>query len=515
MAQPPKQLIRRLIPFEYNNTVRDLLNDSSQPASALPGEQSGNGFGNDAYSQSVSTLLVEQYAAVAAQIAARATAPETLGTLAPCAAQLGADSDAAAELSCVTAFVQGFAPRAYRRPLRAGEVEELTGLFQSVRAGGADFRTSLSAMIEGVLQTPQYLYRPEVGVPVPGRADLKVPTPHEMAARLSYFLWGTMPDPVLRAAADAGELTTAESVAAHARRMVDDERSRVVVAFFFDNLLPIASLSHLQRDAALYPTFTGRIGDLMRTETQTFLQYEIFSGTGTVESLLTAPYTFANQELAAYYGLPSVSGELFQQVPLDTSKRLGLLSHGGVVAGAIHSNNTNPVVRGAFVMRKLLCQVIPPPTAELAELAKPPDPYSGKTARERFSAHTQNPVCAGCHQLMDPIGFALENFDAVGLWRDTENDVLIDASGEMAILGGAFNGPVDLARKVAQAPQSNTCFASHWMNLAYGRKVDAAEEPCTVEGVQEAFAAAGYNVKELLVALTQADAFLYLPAGQE
>ncbi|MDX2052868.1 MAG: DUF1592 domain-containing protein [Polyangiaceae bacterium] len=511
---PPRAPLRRLTRFEYSNTARDLFNDLTAPGNLLPGEQSGNGFGNDADSQSVSSLLAQQYIAVAEDVAQRATAATQIAHLAPCAADLVATPSAATELECVRSLAQSFAPRIYRRQLLQAEVDDLVILFQAVRSGGEDFARSLAAVLEGLLLSPDFLYRPEFGVAVSGRPDLLRPTGNEMATRLAYTYWASTPDPDLIAAAARGELDTKEGVLTHATRMLNDPRSDVSLRYFFDNQLPISGLAGLTRDPVAYPTFTPRIGELLREETLTFLRHVIFEGDGRFESIFTAPYTLVNAELAAYYGYTPVTGEAFQKVPLDGVRRLGLLTQGGVLAGTVHSNHTNPVKRGAFLMKELLCQPIPPPSAAVAASIKPPDPYQGATARDRFRAHSQDPGCAGCHSLMDPIGLAQENIDAVGLWRDTENGVAIDASGQVPILGAPFNGPVELAQRVAATPEVKACFASHFMNYAYGRTLGAADQ-CTQASVQNTFVQSNYDIKSMLTALSQSDAFLYLSAVKE
>lgn len=504
--------LRRLTRFEYNNTVRDLLGDDTRPANVFPSEELGNGFGNDANAQPVSSLLAEQYNTVAEDVALRATeTPDKLAVLAPCAGEITETTDAAAESACALELLEGFATRAYRRPLAAGELEALLELRDSLRTE-TDFPTSIAGVLEAILQSPDFLYRVEVGeVDEDGRLR---PTGHEMATRLSYFLWGTMPDEELFAAAESGELSTSEGVRSHAERMLADERARPVVRFFFSNLLPISGLQDLERDPALYPTFSGEIGALMREETETFLQHEIFEGSGTWPGALTAPYTFVNQPLAEYYGIPGVVGEEFRKVDLDTSQRLGLLTQGGVVAGTIHSNSTNPVVRGAFIVRNLMCSDIPLPPSELAEEVKPPDPGSGATARERYSQHSEDPVCSGCHAMMDPVGLAFENYDPVGLWRDTENGVTIDASGWVpGVPGSEAAGPVELVQLIATAEQTQACFVERWADFAYGR-TRAAEDECTQTRLEEEFVAAGHDVRQLLLALTQTDDFLYLREEQ-
>jgi hypothetical protein len=504
--------IRRLTPFEYSNTIRDLLNDESRPGNGLPGEQVGNGFGNESASQSVSFGQAERYMTIAEALSAKVTAPESIATLAACAGSITAATDAATEAACARSILDAFVPRAFRRPLEGGEAEELVALFSEVRSQGSSFASSIGAVLKMVLQAPEFLYRPELGVPEPGVQRLRL-SGHEMASRLSYLFWGSMPDDALLAAASAGTLNTKEGVRAEAARLLADEKSREVVRFFFDNLLPIPTLSQLARDPARYPTFSPEIGDLMRLETQSFLDYLIFSGApdaGTWPMAFTAGYTFVSDKLAAYYGLPPVTGSAFQKVSLDTSKRAGLLGQAGVVAGPIHSNEANPVVRGSFIVQKLLCRVVPKPGKEIQDMVMLPDPYSGPTARDRYRAHSEQQVCAGCHAYMDPVGFALENYDPVGLWRDQENGVTIDASGQVEFIG-AFNGPVELSRMIGESEAAQECFATHWASFAYGKIVDEADQ-CSMQKLQTKFKESGYRVQELLLELTQADAFLYLPA---
>jgi hypothetical protein len=502
-----KAPMRRLTRFEYNNTVRDLLGDTTSPANAFPSEESGNGFGNDADAQNVVPALIEQYVSGAEKVAAAATTADRIGMLAPCATQV---KDAASETACAKTIAETFTPKAWRRPLGAGEADGLVALFGGVRAR-ADFATSVAAMLEAILQSPEFLYKPELGVPVAGRSDIKRPSGEEMATRLSYLFWASTPDEALRAAAASGELDTPDGVRKQAQRLLEDPRSHEVVRFFFDNLLPISGLSALERDKAIYPTFSSKIGALMRQETQIFLENEIFGGSGTWPGAFTANYTYVNQELAAYYGLSGVTGDTFQKVMLDPSThRGGLLTQAGVLSGPIHTNHENPVVRGSFVVQKLMCQTIPKPTGAVLAKVTPPDPNSAATARQRFSTHSSDPVCHACHQNMDPYGFALENFDVVGLWRDQENGVTIDASGDSPVLG-KFNGPLEMEKVLASSEQVQQCFATQWMNFGYGRTL-SPDEACAVESVRNKFKETGYNVQELLLALTQSDAFLALPA---
>lgn len=499
--------IRRLTRFEYNNTVRDLFGDTTSPANSLPPEELGNGFGNDADAISASGLLVEQYGIVAEGIASRATAtPAALAALSPCAGAV----TAATEEACARTIIESLAPKAYRRPLATGESDALLTLERSLRAtANATFATAISGVVQAILQSPEFLYRVEVGAPDQARANLLRPTGDEMATRLSYLFWGTQPDVSLRAAARTGELLTAQGVLAQATKMLDDPRSHDVVRFFFDNLLPINGLTDLQRDKTLFPAFSNTLGAAMHEETQRFLEYEIFAGPGTWPSALTAPYTFVNDVLATFYGIAGVTGSAFVKVPLDTTKRLGFLTQAGVMTGTITTNQSNPVLRGSFVVNKLLCRKISLPTdPAILAMVKVPDDTSGATARERFSKHSTQAVCASCHVSLDPLGFALENFDPIGQYRTQENGVTIDASVTVPGIDGTVNGAVELAQKLAGADETQFCFASHWLDFAYGRTLGQGDE-CAQAAVNVAFQQSGYNVKQMLLALTQTDEFLY------
>jgi hypothetical protein len=506
MPAPPKAPLRRLTRFEYNNTVRYLAKVTDSPANLFPPENVGSGFGTDASQQSTSSGLVEKYFDTARSMAAALTSAERISELAPCAAAPAA----ADEATCVRTVIEAFVPKAFRRPLEAGEADGLAQLFQTVRTGGNTFPSSLAAVLEAVFQAPEFLYRPELGKPVAGRTDVKQPTDHEMATRLSYLFYGSMPDDELWAAANAGQLSTTEAVRAQAERMLKDDRARDVVRYFFDSLLPIQALGNLTRTAN-YGGFTQEIGHLLRQETQTFLADQVFNG-GTWPGVFTAPHTFVNQKLAEYYGIPGVTGTEFQKVQLDGVKRAGLMTQAGILSGPIHSDPNNPVVRGVFVLDKLMCVKISTPPPSLGTIT-PPDPALGGTARDRYTAHSAKPACVSCHQLIDPIGFALENFTSVGQWQEMENGKAIDVRVESPQLG-SFNGAVELGQRLAQNAEVSACFATNWANFAYGRSTEE-QDACTMQQLQTAFTSSQYTIKDLLMALTQTNTFLFMPAVQQ
>ncbi len=378
---------------------------------------------------------------------------------------------------------------------------------QALREHG-DFKSSITGTVEAILQSPDFLYRLEFGE-LDGNG-IKRPSGAEMANRLSFFLWGGPPDEQLNEAAANGELSTPNGVMSQAARLLEDPKSRRVVQYFFDNLLPVNGLTDQTRDPESFPTFNAGIGALMAEETTRFLQHAVFEDNGTWDAILTAPYTFVNEELANFYGMPGVTGEEFRKVDVDPSKRLGLLTHASVLTGTTVTNYTNPVRRGGFLLSHILCVDVPLPPDELAALVKPPEPYSGATGRERYSAHSSQEVCRSCHTLLDPPGFAFENYDAVGLWRDTENDVTIDASGELSALG-SFSGPLELVQLVSKSELTHKCFTHQWQKFAYGRDLDdKSTDKRSSQQLDQAFASSGHSVKQMLLDITQTDAFSIL-----
>jgi hypothetical protein len=508
--QPKSAPIRRLTRNEFNNTVAALLGDTSSPALNLPPEVLGNGFSNDALQQTVSADLVSGYNEIAGDIATRAVQAASLAQLLPCAASA---TSSASQDSCAQTFIDSWVPKAYRRPLAVGEADALLALEKSVTSADT-FSSGVAAIIEAVLQSPDFLYRPEFGVADANQPALRRPAGNEMATRLSYLFWGSAPDDGLRAAAANGELLTAEGILKSAKRLIEDDRARGVVRFFFDSLLPITTLTDQTRDK--YPSFSPQIGAYMRTETEKFLDHQIFVEKGSWPSVFTANYTFVNGPLAKFYGMSGVTGTEFQKVAVDPAQRRGLLTQGAIMTGTTVTNSTNPVLRGTFILNKLMCMNLNLPSdPEVLALVAVPLDVTGATARERYTAHSKQPLCQGCHRLIDPVGFALENYDAVGQYRTTENNVTIDASGKIPGATDVVSGAVQLGEQLAASEQVQQCFAQHWVEYGYGRSMGSTpEDKCLQENINTAFKASGYNVKQLLLDLTQTTAFQYLPAQE-
>lgn len=500
--------LRRLTRFEYDNTVRDLLGDTTGPASAFPPEAEVQGFDNQAAALTASNLLIEQYMKAAEAISERATAD--MSKLMPdCAPAVDGEAVCAAE------FIDTFGKRAFRRPITEEERARYQALYDFALADPdmGTFEDGIQLVIQGMLQSSQFLYRPEFGETTPIDVDVVRLTHWEMASKLSYMIWNTMPDDDLFAAAEAGQLGTKEELAAQARRMLQDDRAKAAIRNFHRQWLRLVQLDTISKDTAVYPTYSDSLRPLWKEEVERFIEYVVLEDDGKLSTLLTAPYSFLNGDLATFYGDdvvgPAPAGVAFEKVSMDPSRHAGLLTQGALMATHAEGNQSSPVFRGKFVREQLLCQTLPLPPANL--VIEPPELDPSKTTREQYEEIGANPDCASCHSLMNPIGFGFENFDGIGLWRDTQNGKPIDPTGEITAtesLDGPFDGPVDLAGKLAQSPEVAACVTSQWFRFAYNRTV-TQEDSCNLDLVNEAFAASGYDIKELIVALTQTETFLH------
>lgn len=496
---PGPSFIRRLNRFEYNNTIRDLLGDSSSPADDFPSEERRLGFDNNATALQVSPALAEQYMISAEALAA--TAVTKLNSLVSCdpAGPAGADA-------CAATFIDSFGQKAYRRPLTDAEKTSMKSVFDV--GAKTDFTSGVRLVIEAMLQSAPFLYRVEFGSPPASGEKIVKLTSWEMASRLSYLIWQSMPDDALLTAASNDELTSKDKIAAQVTRMMDDPRAHDVFAHFHELWLHTEQIPNIEKDTAVFTTFSSNLVPFMAEETKRFLDYVVWDGPGTLEALFTSPTTFVNGPLATYYGVSGASGSSFSQVDLDATTHSGILTQGGMMAMLGKANQTAPVQRGKFVREQLLCHPLPPPPANI--MIKPPDVSPTLSTRERFAAHRTQDICATCHNLMDPIGLGFENFDGAGLYRTTENGATIDASGEVqqSDIPGTFDGPVDLGHKLVQSKQVQGCVVKSWFRYAYGR-AETTDDGCTLQGVGQKFEASQFNLKSLVVALTTTDAFLY------
>jgi hypothetical protein len=499
--------LRRLTRFEYANTVRDLLEVDPAPVAGLPPDEVTNGFDNNSAILTVSPLHAVKYIEVSESLA-KAAIQKLSALTAAC------DPATQGEEACALEFARRFGRRAFRRPTNAGDEQLLMTAFTAGRTG-ADFARGIEVMIRAALQSPHFLYRLETTTPADAAATLVPLSSFELATRLSYLIWASAPDDALLDAAASNALSTPLAVAAKAREMLASPKAKVAVANFFNQWASTTRLATLTKSPVLFPNFSTDLRDAMARELPAFVDYVLFTGDHKLSSLLTANVGFVNGPLAELYGIPSsaiADPAATQMVTYPAEQgRAGLLTQAGFLSVQGHPDQTSPVLRGKFVRSMLLCDppALPPDDVDTSV----PEVDEGATARVRFSAHlTAGNTCNGCHVLMDPIGLAFENFDAMGQYRETENQQPLDVSGEIfdaadPALGGPFVGVQEMAQKLANSDQVRDCVATQWFRYASGRR-EVQPDACSLGTLQASFANSQGDLVELIVGITQTDAFL-------
>jgi hypothetical protein len=492
---PPAAAVQRLDRFEYDNTVHDLFPNVPRPSAVLPVEVT------DADGTlSLSSLAIDGYHRLAHDYALSITEDaDALSELLGCDP---ADGDV-----CRDEFLRSFLARAFRRPATAGERDEFEQVFLDGEMLGEPFTSGVRAVIEVALQSPEFLYRIEHGEPAEDRdAGWARPTPYETASRLSYTYLGAPPDGPLLEAAARDELRSEAQLAAQAARLLTDPRARHLVPYFFERLNLLSS-TFPSLDATRFPRFTSSIAALLPEETTRFVNDVVFDGPGDLTTLLTAPYSFMNEELASYYGIGNVSGSDFQRVPLDSSRGGGLL-----VQGSFLVRHPRVVPRGLRVLTSLLCEEMPLPPAGVVTTL--PGTSFG-TTRERLQEHSTDPACAACHRLIDPFGFAFGHFDEAGVYMELENGLPIDSSADVVVsdVAGHSADLPELLMKLAESTQVKRCVANRWMVFGLNRELTPADA-CSRQQVEAAFLDSGGNLQELFVALAATDAFRFRAATE-
>jgi len=390
---------------------------------------------------------------------------------------------AAGEEACVRRIVSTFGRRAFRRPLAATETTALLDTYRRERASGG-FDTAVEAVVRRILASPSFVFRPEAepaGV-APGTAHAV--SGYELASRLSFFLWSSIPDDGLLRAAGAGELRQKAAVARQVRRMLADPKARALTDNFAGQWLYLRNLRGIQPNSDLFPDFDDNLREAMRTEAELFFA-SVVAEDRSVMDLLTADDTFVNERLAKHYGVDGVTGARFQRVRVSDARR-GLLGKGAVLLATSHATTTSPVLRGKWILDNILGSPPPAPPPDVPALAEN-DPVAPRTMREQLERHRANPSCAACHKLMDPIGFALENFDAVGAWRATsESGARLDTRDILAD-GTAIEGVDGLRTTLAARPEIFVrTFVEKLMTYALGRGLVAADMPAVRAIVRDA-----------------------------
>lgn len=500
---------RRLTRFEYNNTVRDLLGTTLTPADQFPPDEIAGGFNNNASVLTVSSLHAEKYLLAAEALASEAVT-KNLAKLVPCdPAAINGKVDQ--EEACARQFVQTFGRRAYRRALTPQDVDRLMRAYAAGRTGGS-FSEGIEVVIRAALQSPNFLYRLELRHDFDDAAPKVRLNPYEMASRLSYLVWASGPDDELLSAAENGLLETREQLAERARLMLTDPRARLAIAEFYKQWLNLGKLPTIVKEKGAFPEFDDELVAGMSAETPAFIEHVLWSGDRKLSSLLTLPVGFATESVAELYGVSVPPGTTTPQRVDLPPERAGVLTQPAFLAVHAHPDQTSPVLRGKAIRTKFLCQEPPPPPDDVD--LTPPAEEEAVTARERFSLHASDPRCAGCHQLMDPIGFAFEYFDSVGAYRTQEGGKDIDVSGEMfgsVDIDGPFVGVRELAEKLAGSAQVRECVASQWFRYAAGR-FETEGDACSLDDLRTGFHATEGDLVELIVATTQTEAFMYRSA---
>ena len=412
------------------------------------------------------------------------------------------------EPRCAATILSTLARRAYRRPVSEVDVDPLLGAFERRRREGGDFDAGVRASLEAILVNPSFLFRIERDPDAQPTGEVYPVSDLELASRLSFFLWSSIPDDELLELAERDQLTAPGVLQAQVQRMLADERTAAFRANFFGQWLYLRNLDHVQPDAELYPAFDDQLRQAFQRETALFIESQLRENRSVVD-LLRAPYTFLNEPLAEFYGVPHVYGTHFRRVSLPDDRRAGLLGHGSILTVTSYANRTSPVVRGKFVLEQILGAPPPPPPPNVPPLDDVDAEIAGgapQSKRARLEQHRSNPVCATCHAKIDPLGFALENFGPIGRWREHDNGASIDASGTAAD-GITFDGPVEFRHALLNRQEQYVAnLTRKLMTYALGRGLEAYDQP-TVRLIMRASAEDDYRWTSIITGIVDSKPF--------
>lgn len=499
--------LHRLTRPQIQNAWRDLLGEPLAMPADLPADDVLYGFSSISAARStISPVDAEKYEAATYHLLDQVFAdPLRLEAFTGCPAPKVGDA-------CVDGFVGTFTAKAWRRPAAGDEVAALLALGSKVAADLGDPVQGLRFMLAGVLMSPHFLFRVEVGEPGPEAYRY---TSWEMASRLSFLLLDAPPDDELRAAAKSGELVTSSGVRAQAARLLNDPRARVALTRFFRDFMNIGGLDGLDKQPDKFPQMTATLGPSMRIEIERMFEENVFEREGDFRDLFTTRDTYVNEDLARVYGIEGITGPDWKPITLpDDGKRAGILTTPGFLALNAHKTQTSPTRRGRFIRLNLLCQDVPPPPPGIDTTIPDADPTKPTTLRERLDAHRKDPACAGCHQKMDPIGFTLERYDSIGAYRDMdENNLPIDSASE--IDGAPVDGPTDMTALIAALPEVGACVARRFYEHG-GAHLAGKGDETSVDALVADFVGSNYTFKELVLALVTNDGYRYAsPPAQD
>jgi hypothetical protein len=492
---------RRITRAEYANVVDDLFGVTANPA--WPADATSVGFDNQVEAQPLSFQHVDGMMSTAEDVAALAVAD--LDALLPC------DPASIGEVACAGDLIDELGRRAYRRPLSLEERARLEQVFAESLAE-TDFTTAVRAVVETILQAPGFHYRFELGEGGAAQDGTVALGGYEIASRLSFFLWASIPDDALLGAAAAGQLASTDGVRAEAERMLADPKARRGLAHFYRQWLRLDRLLATSKLASVYPEFDDAlVADLIQGSLEFATYVTLDSSIGDLEELYTANIAAVSARTAPLYGMaaPVESGHAL--VLTDPAQRAGILTDPGILAAAAKPDQSSPIARGLFVREALLCQSLPSPP-EGAIIETPPlDPTL--TTRERFAQHSVDPACAGCHSLIDPVGFAFESYDGIGRFRETENGLAIDTSGELvsaADANGPITGALQLADRLVTSEFGQRCFITQLTRYALGH-TETEVDACGI-GAATAEIGADTSIRDVLLTIVTRPSFLRRPA---
>ena len=505
-TRPGRVTIQRLNKAEYNNTIRDLTGLELQLANDFPSDDVGNGFDNIGDVLSLPPILLEKYLEAAETIAEAIWSNEEVRnrvfSIKPKSESLE-DQVAAA-----TENVRLFATKAFRRPLAE---EELQKLFQLMRAtwqrDGSDSEIMQTVTI-AILSSPNFIFRVEDDSN--DRLDQENEDPitrrlndYELASRLSYFLWSSMPDDRLFDLASRGELQDPATLVSEAKRMLQDPKANALVDNFAGQWLQLRDVERLTPDPGRFPTYTKDLGIAMRRETEEFFR-RVVRHDRSILDFLNANYTYINEPLAKHYGIEGVKGEEFREVSLQGGRR-GILTHASILTLTSNPTRTSPVKRGKWILENILDEPPPPPPSDVPELEEGAETLG--SLREQMEQHRANPACAVCHRTMDAIGFGLENFDAIGVWRDRDGKEQINASGQLPG-NKQFEGASELMAILAQEKKEAfaRCLTEKILTYALGRGLVSFDR-CVVNDAVSELERNDYRFSALVAAVVTSDAF--------
>lgn len=500
-----EQPLRRLSPAQYQNVIGDLFGTQAGPLisnSLFPPTVITRGFANDAEANTVNTAQSNAIEDNAERIATAvlATPAPFLSALLPCTAKsTNADIDA-----CRDAFITSFGARAYRRALTAEETAIARTVYDTVRQSQSA-TNAFAATVQYFVQSPGLLYRVERGTTDDAPAGMTHLSDAELASRLSFFLTDAPPDQPLREAVQRHELSTREQVASHARRLVNDPKLHPVLVAFHRDWLHLYEAA-AGKDATLFPNYTAPVRASLAREPSEFIR-TVMAGSGRLSDLLSGAQVPVDATLASYY---QVTAPPTAWSPVVVPHRRGLLTLASTQAALGKFTQSGPIHRGNFFRNSVLCEPVLTLPANVDTSAPLAGTANARTARERLAPLMTRADCMGCHTQFNPMGYALENFDSAGQWRDQENGATIDASGSVFLENGPveFSGPDALIDALSNSRKVQECYTLQWFRATQGR-VETVADACSVSQLKKQVAASNGDVRELLVAMTQTDAFFF------